>query len=590
MSDHIGGMGAIVTPDGVAFRVWAPHATTVTVKGDFNEWDDEATPLASELNGFWYGFVAGAAAGDEYKFHLTNGDDAFDRIDPYARQVTSSVGNGVVYDHSVYDWHDDDFTCPPHNELVIYETHVGSFSEGDSVGTFHDLAANLDHLHELGINAVQLMPVAEFAGDVSWGYNPAHIFAVESAYGGPDALKDLVKQCHRRGIAVIMDVVYNHLGPSDLDLWEFDGWSQDGFGGIYFYNDDRAHTPWGSTRPNYGTGEVRQFLYDNALSWLRDFHLDGLRYDMIPYVRSVAGTGFDLPEGWSMMRWINLAIREQFPGAITIAEDMHGHHSVTSTADDGAAFHAQWDALFVHPVRQQLETPDDAQRSVHEIRDAIGSGYGETYARVIYTESHDEVANGRARVPHEIEPENATGWPAQKRSTLGAGITLTSPGIPMLFQGQEFLEGGWFRDDVPLDWDKAESFRGIARLYRDLIRLRRNWYDTTKGLSGHGLNIFHCHQDTLMIAWQRWAEHGPGDDVVMVANLSHEARTGYRVGFPAHGLWKLRFSSDAAIYSSIFGDHESFDADATGAGQDGLDHSAEISIGPYSLLIFSQDE
>jgi 1,4-alpha-glucan branching enzyme len=583
-------MGAIVTDEGVAFRVWAPHASSVSVKGDFNDWSEDANPLGTEFNGYWYGFVPGATVGQQYKFFLTNGENRFDRVDPYAREVTNSVGNAVIYDHGAYDWEGDDFACPPHNELVIYETHVGSFVDTDGVGTFHDLAANLDHLQNLGINAIQLMPVAEFAGDHSWGYNPAHIFAVESAYGGPNALKDLVKECHRRGIAVIMDVVYNHFGPSDLDLWTFDGWSQDGFGGIYFYNDDRAHTPWGSTRPNYGTGEVRQFIHDNALSWLRDYHVDGLRYDMIPYVRSVSGSGFDLPEGWSLMRWTNQEVREQFPAAITIAEDMHGHHSVTSTADDGAAFHAQWDALFVHPVREQLETPDDEHRSMAEVRDAIGSSYGDTYARVIYTESHDEVANGRARVPEQIEPGNATGWAAQKRSTLGAGLMLTSPGIPMLFQGQEFLEGGWFRDDVPLDWSKAENFRGIARLYRDLIRLRRNWFDTTRGLSGHGLNVFHCDEGSKVLAWQRWAEHGARDDVVIVANFSHLAQENYRIGFPSYGLWKLRLNSDAGIYSSIFGDFDSFDADATGHGQDGLEHSAEVSIAPYSLLVFSQDQ
>ncbi len=589
MTENIGGMGAIITDTGVAFRVWAPNATSVSVKGEFNDWSEDANPLGTEFNGFWYGFVEGAQVGQEYKFHLTNGENGFDRIDPYARQVTNSVGNAVIYDHAAYDWEGDSFVCPPHNELVIYETHVGSFTSGEGVGTFEGLTGSLDHLQELGINAVQLMPVAEFAGDHSWGYNPAHIFAVETAYGGPDALKDFVKECHRRGIAVIMDVVYNHLGPSDLDLWTFDGWSENGLGGIYFYNDDRAHTPWGSTRPNYGTGEVRQFLHDNALSWLRDFHVNGLRYDMIPYIRSASGTGFDLPEGWSMMRWINVDVRQEFPRAITIAEDMHGHASVTSTADDGASFHAQWDALFVHPVREVLESPDDGNRSMAELRDAIGSSYGDTYSRVIYTESHDEVANGRARVPEEIEPGNATGWAAQKRSTLGAGIMLASPGIPMLFQGQEFLEGGWFRDDVPLDWSKAENFQGIARLYRDLIRLRRNWFDTTKGLSGHGLNVFHTNENAKVIAWQRWAEHGAGDDVVIVANLSHEARDNYRIGFPSYGLWKLRFSSDATIYSSLFGDHDSFDADATGAGQDGLEHSATVNVAPYSMLIFSQD-
>ncbi len=145
---------------------------------------------------------------------------------------------------------------------------------------------NFPTFEELGINAVEVMPVTEFPGDFSWGYNPAHPFAVESIYGGPDAFKRFVKAAHEHGIAVIVDVVYNHFGPSDLDLWQFDGWSENEKGGIYFYNDRRSQTPWGETRPDYGRGEVRQYLRDNALMWLEEYHADGLRWDMIPYIRT----------------------------------------------------------------------------------------------------------------------------------------------------------------------------------------------------------------------------------------------------------------------------------------------------------------
>ena len=127
-------------------------------------------------------------------------------------------------------------------------------------GEFDAVSARLGHLRKLGVNAIQIMPVAQFAGGQSWGYNPSHIFAVDSDYGGPLAFKRFVRRAHQNGIAVILDVVYNHLGPSDLDLWQFDGWSENGLGGIYFYNDERAQTPWGATRPDYGRGEVRQYL------------------------------------------------------------------------------------------------------------------------------------------------------------------------------------------------------------------------------------------------------------------------------------------------------------------------------------------
>jgi 1,4-alpha-glucan branching enzyme len=584
--DRLQGMGAIVAADGVGFRVWAPHADAVEVAGDFSE---SGVPLDSEDDGYWYGFVEGAAAGQKYRFTIVTGDRRLDRIDPYAAEVTNSVGSGVIYDHSAFDWEGDDFTPPTLDELVIYELHAGTFaakSDGEVAG-LEAVASRFDHLLRLGVNAIQLMPVAEFAGDVSWGYNPSHIFAVESAYGGPDALKTLVKEAHQAGLAVIQDVVYNHFGPTDLDLWQFDGWSENDKGGIYFYNDWRSATPWGDTRPDYGRGEVRQFIHDNAFSWLENFHLDGLRYDMTPYMRSVDGGGTDIPEGWDLCRWINTDIRASYPRKILIAEDLHSNPAVSSTGPEGAAFHAQWDAQFVHPVREAVTVADDRWRSTDEVAGAIAYSYGDAFARVIYTESHDEVANGKARVPEEVDPDDPTGYWAQKRSTLGAALVLTSPGIPMLFQGQEFLEGGWFRDTVALDWSQDSSFRGIVRLYRDLIGLRLNRDGRSAGLTGGGLNVFHNNDAANVLAFQRWRDHGPGDDVVVVVNLSAEILGEYRIGFPTGGTWKLLLNSDAKTYSDAFGDNESFDALAGDEPYDGFGASAELSIGPYSVLVYS---
>ncbi len=591
-SDPLAGMGAIVATGGAGFRVWAPHADAVAVVGSFNDWSDTTDPLSAEGNGYWYGFVSGACPGDEFKYLIRNGEQCLSRIDPYALQVTNSVGNGVIYDHAAFDWEGDGFVCPPHNDLVIYELHVGSFAPegGGRVGTFEEVRARLEHFTRLGVSAIQLMPAAEFAGDFSWGYNPAHIFAVESSYGGPDALKTLIREAHRAGIAVIMDVVYNHFGPSDLDLWQFDGWCENGKGGIYFYNDWRSITPWGDTRPDYGRGEVRQFLRDNAFMWLRDYHVDGLRFDMTPYMRSVdADADLDLPDGWSLQGWLNRSIRAEFPDTITIAEDLHGNSAVTSTGPDGAAYHAQWEARFVHPVREAIIVANDAYRSVPAVVEAIANNYGDTYARVIYTESHDEVANGKARVPQEVDPGDPEGYWAQKRSTLGAGLVLTAPGIPMLFQGQEFLQGGWFRDDVGLDWHLDTEYRGIVRLYRDLIALRRNFAGLTKGLMGSGLRIIHANDDNNLIAFQRWWQHGPRDDVVVVANLDSCARQRYAIGMPVPGLWKLRFNSDAANYSADFSDFDSFDVTAFEEDYDQMPAHADIDIAPYSLLIYSMD-
>ena len=586
-------MGALPHSGGVAFRVWAPHAERVAVIGSFNAWEGDKHPMQAEGNGYWYTDAAEAAIGDQYKFLLTTANGEYKRIDPYAREVTSSIGNAVVHDPN-FDWGDSDFHIVPWNELVIYELHVGTFNDQDDPdhpGKFPSVTSRLVHLKKLGVNAVQIMPVGEFAGDRSWGYNPAHIFSVEIAYGGPLAFKQFIKRAHQEGIAVILDVVYNHLGPSDLDLWQFDGWSENNRGGIYFYNDDRAVTPWGETRPDYGRGEVRQFLLDNVMMWLDEYHVDGIRFDCTQFIRTINGAGTrDIPEGWSLLQWINSRVAQKYPGRITIAEDLQHNRWITKDVGaGGAGFATQWDAMFVHPIRQSVTTSMDEGRSLEAVRDAICYRYNDdAFDRVIYSESHDEVANGKERVPQEISPDDPKGWYARKRSTLAAAMVFTAPGIPMLFQGQEFLEGGWFRDTVPVDWDQNDQFHGIVRLYRDLIRLRGNQGGFTRGLCGQFTQVQHLNNDCKVIAFHRWDKGGAADDVVVVANFSHEPLDGYVIGFPVAGVWKLRLNSDWQGYSDDFEGHLSTDVNALPGETDGMPSYATLSIGAYSVLIFSQ--
>lgn len=599
-------MGAIPYDGGVAFRVWAPHAEAVFVTGSFNDWSPDAHPMVRAEGGYWYADIPAIAVGSEYRYRLVNGDQQLLRIDPYARQVTNSIGNAVVHDPH-FDWAGDDFHLGAINELVIYEMHLGTFhdAEDGKSDKFAETIEKFDYLKRLGVNVIELMPLAEFGGFTSWGYNPSCVFAVESDYGGPLGFKRFVKAAHQAGFGVILDVVYNHFGPSDLDLWQFDGWSENGQGGIYFYNDWRAATPWGMTRPDYGRPEVRQFIRDNALMWLDEYHVDGLRCDMSVFIRSVRGDddpGAQLTDGWNLMGSISREVNERFPGRVLIAEDLRNDDRITRPVDQGGmGFTAQWGACFVHSVRAAVITPSDEQRSLDGIRGAIeGHHNGDPFQRVIYSESHDEVANGKSRVASEIDPQNPDSWAAQKRSTLAAALVLTSPGIPMLFQGQEFLEDGWFEDTVPLDWDKSDKFSGLVRMYRDLIRLRLNRAGVTRGLTGSGLNTFHQNQADNLIAFHRWHQGGPGDDVVVVVNLAHQAREHYELGFPASGSWRLRLNSDWEGYSRGFGNQASADILAEpwnsdspqGNGatvRDGFAASATISIGPYSVLIYSQD-
>lgn len=589
-------MGAVLYEGGATFRVWAPHARRVFVTGTFNDWHERASPLAREANGCWSADIPGAAAGDEYRYLIVTAQETLSRIDPYARDVTSSVGNAVLHDPR-YRWVPSAYRTPPWNEAVIYEMHIGTFNDqpGGAPGNLEGAMEKLAYLQGLGINALQLMPPTEFAGGFSWGYNPAHIFAIEDDYGGPDGLKAFVNTAHRRGIAVIFDVVYNHLGPSDLAVWRFDGWSQHNLGGIYFYNDWRAQTPWGHTRPDYGRAEVQQYLRDNALMWLQEYRVDGLRWDATAYIRNTLGRdgdpAHDIPDGWRLMQRINHEIETQQPWKISIAEDLRDNPWLTKPIGvGGAGFDAQWDAGFVHPVREAIISPDDQSRDMWAIRSAIAHRYdGDAFTRVIYTESHDEVANGQARVPEEIWHDNAASWASKKRSTLGAALVFASPGIPMIFQGQEFLEDDWFHDQDPIDWDKTRRFAGILRMYRDLIRLRRNWYDETRGLRGQGLHVHHVNDVDKVIAFHRWQYGGPRDDVVVIANMANRAYDSYTIGLPRGGLWRVRFNSDWRGYDPSFGDHPSRDTAAYPGGRDHMPYHGNIGIGPYTAVILSQD-
>jgi 1,4-alpha-glucan branching enzyme len=590
-------MGSILFDGGAAFRVWAPFATAVSVAGEFNEWDADADPLASEGNGYWSADIVGPRIGHQYKFVLRRGEEVLWRVNPYACQVVNSAGNAMIHDPD-FDWTGDDFLMPAWNELVIYEMHVGTFNDvvHGEPGTFDDVIVKLPYLRDTGINAIEIMPVLEFPQSFSWGYNPSHPFAVESALGGPQGLYRLVKAAHAQGIAVILDVVYNHFGPTDLALWRFDGWSSaDHDGGIYFYDRRRAVTPWGDTRPDYGRSEVRQYLRDNALFWLEKYRLDGLRLDAVAYVRNIHGhdgdPSTDLEDGWGLLQRMNGEIRRSLPWKITIAEDLRRNEWITKDVGaGGAGFGSQWDAGFVHPVRTAIIASDDAWRDMHSIREALQNRYeGDAFKRVIYTESHDEVANGHQRVPSEIWPEKPDSWFSKKRSTLGAALVFTAPGIPMIFQGQEFLEDAYFRDEDPLDWTKLGRHAGIHLLYTDLIRLRRNWHDATRGLRGQHLHVHHVNPVDKVIAFHRWQDGGPRDDVVVVLNFANRAYDQYTVGFPREGRWRVRLNSDWQGYSPDFGSHASFDTEASSPGREGMPCQADVGLGPYTAVILSQE-
>jgi 1,4-alpha-glucan branching enzyme len=477
---------------------------------------------------------------------------------------------------------------PNWNELVIYELHIGTFSaQPGQEGTFEDAISRLDYLRDLGINAIEIMPAADFFTETSMGYNIGLPFAIDSAYGRSKALEQFIQEAHNRGIAVIMDVVYNHFGPQGLDwcLQCFDGWRQNGLDGIYFYSDGRERTDFGP-RPDYGRSEVRQFLRDNVMMWLHDYRVDGLRYDSVVNIRR--SDWGDNAEGWGLLQWCNDSKNGDQPWKIAIAEDLQNNDWITKpTGAGGAGFDAQWDSWFLGRVRDAIIPPSDAGRNMGAVAEAVTKSYNGSgpFQRIIYTESHDQAKD--QRLTEAIWPGNAVSYYSRKRSTLGAALVLTSPGIPMIFMGQEFLEWGHWSDQSPLDWSKVQTYSGIVGLYRDLIRLRRNWYNNTRGLRGPNLNLFHVNDNAKVLAYHRWADGGPGDDVIVVANFSSTDFDSYNIGFPRPGTWYLRFNSDWQGYSTDLG-NRGYDTTAAYGSNQNLPCNGNVGLGPYSAQILSQ--
>jgi 1,4-alpha-glucan branching enzyme len=604
-------MGALPYDGGVMFRVWAKFAASVSVVGSFNNWVTTANPLAQEgESGYWSVDVPGAKVGDTYRFYIANSATPY-RMDPYARSIqqdsNGNMNSLIASSDGVYD--SSGYNTPNWNEAVLYELHIPTFTTqpDGKPGTFDSATVKLPDLADLGVNAIEIMPLGQFSGIQSTGYNPGYIFAVEDTFGGPDQFRDFVNKAHAYGIAVILDVVYNHLG--ETDLWQFDGWSPgnvdcpyDSYstnGGIYFYTDYRAHTDFGHSRFDMGRSEVCQYIVDNALRWLEDRFVDGLRFDSVVNIRAVQAGGqikAELPDGKALLRRINSQIQGSQGWKLTIAEDLQNESSITAPLNDpsGYGFGTQWSDSFYWILRNSVTASDDAGRNLPALAGALSSLNGwNAFKSVLYSENHDKddpnQSGGRMTVL--IDGANPESLYAKKRSTLAAAVVLTAPGIPMLFEGQEFLEAQPFPNSGsypnPLNWNLRNQYSGIRNLYRDLIHLRRNWFNNTRGLQGANINVLPVFDNILV--YHRWSQGGPGDDVIVVCNFSNQPYSSYSIGFPRTGLWRIRFNSDSGAYDGYFENWNSFDTEAGSTPLNGMPASGNIGIGAYTCIVLSQD-
>jgi 1,4-alpha-glucan branching enzyme len=590
------GLGSIPYDGGVAFGVWAPDAVSVFVEGDFNNWSQTANPMVPDGNGIWSTDVAGAVAGQTYRYIISSpGFATVTRRDPYSRVVTEAnytEGNSIIYDTSAYQWTSPPFTAPPLKNLLIYEMEIGTFAgvKGSKSGTFQSAIGRLPAISSLGFNAVEVMPVVENPLGTSIGYEPSDQLAVENeTYGGPDNFKAFVDACHTAGLAVILDIVHNHWGPWDLTTDNFDGWFTTEYpGGIYFYDSADWNSPFGP-RPNYSNLNVAQYIYDSLTMWIQEYRIDGFRWDSVSNIYYTDnGAGTYLPDGWTLLQNANVQTVTDNPAFVNIAEDLTGNATVTAPITQaGAGFASQWNGNFVSPMRAQLTQTSDSAVNMETIANSIGQAFNGVFTQNLnYTESHNEVSDGGQRLTTLIDPSAPTSWLALKKSTLGAAILFTSPGVPMIYQGQEFVENEPLAAHMPLQWALATQFASIRKLWASLAAARKNTSGETPNLAGDGLNIYQVDDTNKLIAYQRFDSQQPG--TVVVANFTGSTETGMTVGFPASGTWITRFNSDSKAYSSTFSGAGSTAVRATGGPYSGMPHSGSVTIGPYSVLILSQ--
>ena len=581
---------------GVTFRVWAPHATNVYVPGSFNGWNTSATPLAEETSngapdGVWSADVTTATNNSQYKYYIcTNSinSDGFYKHDPCSRWVVNPGGgsgnNDIIYDPTTFNWNGDSNTPPSLNDLFIYELHMGTFPASTSPSRFVAATNKLGYLKSLGINAVELMPITEFGNSGnSWGYDPAQLWAADNAqYGGPDALKTFIQAAHAQGISVLLDTVHNHYGPGDLDMWNFDGWAGSnsiGGGGIYFFqsNINLQITGYGDTRPNVSSNQVDNFISNSTAMWLGECHADGFRWDD-PYTMTHDNAGNYISTAGNLLTGINSMIHTSYPGRISIAEDVYNTWG----------FDSSWDTGYPYDFTPVLTNTVDANRNMNEIAYLIqnNDSYGGTASdkRVVYLESHDVVGdlNNGVRLPTAIDASTPNSYRARKLSTLGAALTFTAPGVPMVFQGQDMLENQQFSSTRPVDWTKTNTYSRIVQLYHDLVYLRRNLDGYTPGLKGNQCSVLRFDNVNKFLAWQRW-QSGSTNPTVVIANFAGVTRSGYNVVFPQAGTWYVHFNSDSTNYSTDFGNTGSAVVNASGTLITG-----SVTVGPYSALVLSQ--
>lgn len=571
-----------VTGGGAVFKVWAPTRTAVHVRGDFNGWS-LATPMTKQGD-YFVARGSGVADRSQYKYFFNN---TLWNFDARGRSINAqSDRNTYVEDPLRYAWTSDAFVTPDAESLVVYQLHVGTFSGlNDPLGGvahpsgYRAVGDRAAQLQQLGINCVQLCPVQEFPGDLSAGYNPLSQWAPEWKYGTPDDLKYMVDRLHAHGIAVTLDIVWNHFTTNENWMWTYDGSQQ-------YFDTPHIDTPWGA-QADFDRAEVRDYYVHSALMWLEEYRLDGFRMDATSYM----DIGAQAAAGWSLMQRMNDEIDRRRGEAFVVAEQLPNDAAISSsTASGGAGFDAQYHMQFRDALRGAILAAGLGDPSMSAVRSGLlGSGASISGRKALnYFQLHDEAwpSSGGQRLVRTIDttaPHDDVY--AKGRMKLATGLLLTAPGVPALLQGDEWLESADFGVDAGnrIDWGKKTTYAGIFAYHQALIALRR----TLPALrASSSVYVSRVDEGANWLAFRRF--DGSGNSVMVVASFANTPLT-VRVGFPASGAWSERINSqDPAFMGS--GPVNSGTLLTEPIAWDGFNQSIELQLPAMSLLVLTPAE
>jgi len=597
-------LGAHVVAGGVAFAVWAPNASGVSVIGDFNGWNGQSHPLAPVGDtGVWHGVVAGMKAGDVYKYRVVSRDtgEVLEKADPYGSLHETPPCTASIVSVSDYTWNDGAWTASHSRRgaldapMSIYEMHVGSWrrvpEDGNRSLHFRELAPLLaDYLEKLGFTHVELMPVMEHPFFGSWGYQVTGYFAPSHRYGTPDDLRFLIDTLHQRGIGVILDWVPAHFPTDGHGLGRFDGTH------LYEHADPRQgfHPEWKSYTFNFARQEVRSFLLSSALYWLDQFHVDALRVDGVSsmlyldyarqpgeWIPNVFGGHEDLAAE-HFLRTLNERVYQDHPAAQVIAEESTSWPRVSKpTTMGGLGFGLKWDMGWMHDTLRYLGL-DPVYRQYHQNELTFRSLYAYTENFVLPL-SHDEVVYGKGSLLGKMHGDD---WQKFAGVRLLLSYMWSLPGKKLLFMGGEFAQRSEWNHDSSLDWHlmDAPAHGQVAQLVGSLNHLYRTEPALHEGdAETHGfewLDGSNAAESTLVFLRRG---HDDGEVILVALNFTPVPRHDYRVGVPEAGVWHELLNSDATIFGGS-GQGNLGTTVSQPVPWNGRPHSVLLTLPPLSAL------